>query len=76
MMHGMFGGMAAMMAASGVFYLAVVVLAALGVGWLVRTRRQRVVEAHPGAEELLRRRYAAGEIGDDEFHERSAGLHA
>ena len=84
MMEGgmMGGGMAAM----GVWaflliatLLAVLVLAVLGSVWLVRRLRQdghasMVSRDGESAQETLRRRYAAGEIDDDEYEHRRSAL--
>jgi putative membrane protein len=51
--------------------LALLVAAALGTVWLVRHQRSdrpdRVGPHEDNARELLRRRYAAGELGDEEY---------
>jgi len=67
--------MTAMMVASGVLYLALLVLVVLGIVWLVRSlRRPAGARAADSPEELLRRRYATGEISDEEYRQRLAGL--
>ncbi len=52
----------------------IALLAALGVALLRMTRGRAGGLGHDSAEAELRRRYAAGEIGDEEFAERSAVL--
>jgi len=75
MMHGLNGWTTAMMVSSGVFYLILLVLAVLGIVWLVRgLRRPPGPEAVERPEEVLRRRYAAGEISDEEYGHRLTGL--
>ena len=80
MMDMMNGGMAAWML---VWTLLPVGLLALGVGWLVRRglepakdHRQSALAstAHDAPLELLRHRYAAGEIDEDEYLIRRSGL--
>jgi len=67
--------MVAMMVASGVLYLALLVLVVLGIVWLLRSlRRPAGAPAADSPEELLRRRYATGEISDEEYRQRLAGL--
>jgi putative membrane protein len=75
MMHELNGGMTAMMIASGVFYLTLLVLAVLAIVWLIRSlRRPAGTAAVARPEEVLRRRYAAGQINDEEYRQRLAGL--
>ncbi len=71
---GMGMGMMIMMVLWLLVGLAVLALAVAGVVWLVR--RSAPDGSHPpeSAEEILRRRYAAGEIDDEEFQRRRAGL--
>ena len=77
MMYGQYGGLTAMMVASGAFYLVLLVLAVLGIVWLARgLRRPSGVDAVERPEEVLRRRYASGEISDEEYRQRLAGLQA
>ncbi len=75
-MDGMMGGMALWMLLWGLVAVAILVLATVGVIWLVRNtaaaRREGVREDTP--EDMLRRRYAAGEIDEDDFLRRQAGL--
>ncbi len=75
-MDGMMGGMALWMLLWGLVAVAILVLATVGVVWLVRNpataRREGVREETP--EDVLRRRYAAGEIDEDDFLRRQAGL--
>ncbi len=69
------GGMMMWMLIWGLVGLAVLVLAVVGIVWLVRrsgtTQHPPLVES---PEEILRRRYAAGELDEDEFLRRRAGL--
>ena len=75
-MGGMMGtGMAISMLLWTLVGLALLVLAVVAIVWLVRrTRPDSGTGRDDGAEGLLRRRYAAGEIDDDEFHRRLAIL--
>lgn len=74
----MMGGMGPwMMIIWGLFGLAVIVLAVIGVIWLLNSgtgsdRRRPADRETP--EEILRRRYAAGEISEDEYLRRRSGL--
>jgi putative membrane protein len=71
------GGMALYMVLPLLVGIAIVVLAVVGIVWLVRSiQGTRSIDGGPGdsALELLRRRYAAGEIDEDEFHRRRSGL--
>ncbi len=80
-MGGMMGGAGS---AAGVWVLVVfglVAVALAAAGWLAQsggTRRGGLVEKLPAVEEtpqaILRRRYAAGEIDEDEYLRRLAGL--
>lgn len=74
-----------MMAAMGIWailviftLLAVLVAAVLASVWLVRKLREdgtgSVASQGEGADEALRRRYAAGEIDDDEYERRLTAL--
>ena len=77
-MGGMMGaGMAVGMVLWWLVGLAVLVLAVVGIVWLVRrtgTDAGSPAAQREVAEDLLRRRYAAGEIDDEEFHRRMAVL--
>lgn len=70
-------GMAwAMMALMGLFTLALLAIVIAGVIWLARSISSANRSAPVGnGEDVLRRRYAAGEIGDDEYRQRLATLH-
>ncbi len=71
------GGMGLWMLFWALVGLAVLVLAVVGVIWLVRrtdTPRPAPVTGRETPEELLRRRYAAGEIDEDEYERRRSGL--
>lgn len=76
MMCGTYGGMTVMMIGGWVFYLALLVLAVLAIVWLVRSLRRPAAGAPSteSAEDVLRRRYAAGEISDEEYRQRLAQL--
>ena len=75
MMDGMGMGMGMMMA-MGVIFLLVLGLAVVGIVLLVqRNPRGSSVSAAESPEELLRRRYAAGELDEDDYERRRAGLH-
>lgn len=56
------------------FWIGVVVLVVLGIRWLWRQQDGR--RAGPGEDsaEILRRRYAAGEISEEEFERRRRSL--
>lgn len=72
----MVGGMMMWMLLWGIVGLALIGLAVVGIVVLVR-RGDRDRDRIPGAEppdEVLKRRYAAGEIGEDEYLSRRAGL--
>lgn len=77
---GMMAGMMAWMLLWGLVGVAVLVLAVLGILRLTRSadhrgRAGRNARALPESpEELLRRRYALGEIDEDEYLRRQAGL--
>ena len=77
-MDGMgMGGMMMWMVLWGLVGLALIGLSIAGVVWVIRRgdgdrQRGRSVES---AEGILKRRYAAGEIDEDEFLRRRAGLH-
>lgn len=74
MMDGM-GGMMGWMMIWGLVGLALLVLLVVGTVWLVR--RTNGLEQPPPAdspEDVLRRRYAAGELDEDEYLRRRAGL--
>ena len=79
MMDGMMAGMGLWMVLVILTLLAILVLAILGSVWLVRslqsgrTTRGGVAD-DSAAREVLRRRYAAGEIDDEEFERRLAAL--
>ena len=63
-MMGMMGGWMLLWALVGIALLVVAVLAAI---WLVKHRTPARPDAATSAEELLRRRYAAGEIDREEY---------
>ncbi len=72
----MMGGMMIWMLLWGVVGLALIGFAVVGIVVMVR-RGDRDRDRIPGVEspdEVLKRRYAAGEIGEDEYLSRRAGL--
>lgn len=73
---GMMAGMGVAVLLVAAVLVAVLVLAVLGSIWLVRRLRAGTPVTGKPADpaETLRRRYAAGEIDDDEFERRSAAL--
>lgn len=73
-MNGM-GGMMLWMLIWGLAGLAVLVLSVAGIVWMVR--RSGVSQQLPdrnSPEEILRRRYAADELDEDDYLRRRAGL--
>ncbi|MEU0684434.1 SHOCT domain-containing protein [Streptomyces albogriseolus] len=81
-MNGMMDGMGAWMLLWGLVWLVLLALVIIGLVWLVRflirntaskdtTSRPADAEA---PEDILRRRYAAGEIDEDEYLRRMSGL--
>lgn len=76
-MDGM-AGMGLWMLLWGLVALAVIVLAVVGVFWLVRntTNAPRDTHGEDPAEQELRRRYAAGQIDREEYQQRLADLQA
>jgi putative membrane protein len=79
MMDGMgdgmgMGGMMLMMVLWVVVGLAVLALAVVGTVWLVRRTAPAEGRRPESPEETLKRRYAAGEIDEDEFQRRRTGL--
>ncbi|MBA3308564.1 MAG: SHOCT domain-containing protein [Nocardioidaceae bacterium] len=80
-MDGMGGGMMLWMVVWGLVGLAALVLAVVGIVWLVRridadTRSSEPRKSADSPEEILRRRYAAGELDEDEYLRRQSGLGA
>jgi putative membrane protein len=76
MVDWMSGGMVLWMLLCGVVGIAILLLAVISVIWLVR-RTANNDYAQPRAEpaeEILRRRYAAGEIDEEEYLRRLSGL--
>lgn len=76
-MSGMeMGGMMAWMGIWGLLGLALLVLAIVGIVRLVQrpSNKRDSKPAVESPEEVLRRRYAAGEIEEDEYLQRRAGL--
>ena len=73
-MDGM-GGMMLWMLIWGLVGLALLVLMVVGIVWLVRRGNGTNGLPRPDSpEETLRRRYAAGELDDDDYLRRRAGL--
>ncbi len=72
----MMGGMMTWMLLWGLVGLALLGLAVVGIVTMVRGSDRDVdrVPRMESADEILKRRYAAGEIGEDEFLTRRAGL--
>lgn len=69
------GGMMLWMVVWGLVGVAILVLVVLGIVWAVgRDRETRGRLGADSAEEILKRRYAAGEIDEDEFLRRQSGL--
>lgn len=72
---GWMGGMMLWMLIWGLVGLALLALMVVGIVWLVRggngTKRLPPPES---PEEILRRRYAAGELDEDDYLRRRAGL--
>jgi putative membrane protein len=64
------------MVVAGFVGVALVALTTVGAVWLVRHSRPRPtsVPGQESPEEILRRRYAAGELDEDEFLRRRSGL--
>lgn len=74
---GMGGLMMGWMALWGLVALALLGLSVVGAVWLIRGGRSEHASAplEPArADEILRRRYASGEIEEDEFFRRRSGL--
>jgi putative membrane protein len=71
---GMGGGMMMWMVLWALVGLALLALAVAGVVWLVRHSAPETGRQPESAEEILKRRYAAGEIDEEEFERRRAGL--
>lgn len=71
------GGMMLWMLVWGLVGVALLVLAVVGIVWLVRRTdsRARGNASRESPEEILRRRYAAGELDEDEYLRRRAGLY-
>jgi putative membrane protein len=73
----MMGGMGAAMVLWGVLWLAFLLLAGVGLFWALRalSRRSNNRFSQPDApSEILRRRYATGEIDEDEYLRRLSGI--
>jgi putative membrane protein len=71
---GMGGGMMMWMVLWALVGLAILALAVAGVVWLVRHSAPETGHRSESAEEILKRRYAAGEIDEDEFQRKRADL--
>ena len=73
-MDGM-GGMMLFMLIWGLVGLAVLVLTVIGIVWLARrSGASQQLADQDSPEGILRRRYAAGELDEDEYVHRRAGL--
>lgn len=78
------GGMGAWMGSWALISLALLVLLVLLIIWLIRSmspggrgrtdQPQSQSQSHDETLEILRRRYAAGEIDEEEYHRRRNGL--
>jgi putative membrane protein len=76
-MGGMGGGMMMWMLLWGLVGLALIALAVVGIVWLVRRTGENRSVPPPTQEtpqDVLKRRYAAGEIEEEEYLRRQAGL--
>lgn len=73
---GMWGGLGMLL--WGLIALAILVLVILSIIWLARDlgRRHREPSIQPGPtpQDILRRRYAAGEISEQEYHQHNSAL--
>lgn len=69
-------GMMVWMMIWGLLGIALLVLAIVATVRLVRRPPMSGPDAIESPDEVLRRRYAAGEIDEDEYLQRRAGLHA
>ena len=80
MMGGMMmGGMGAWMVLWGLVGLAILALAVVGIIWLVQKSAPSAAPAswqRESADDILRRRYASGEIDEEQFHQRMSTLSA
>ena len=74
MMDGMAMGFGWMMGLWVVFALALLMLVILTIIWLIRNLTGGPTRRTDAAEEQLRQRYAAGDIGQDEYRQRLADL--
>jgi putative membrane protein len=69
----MYGGMMYLaVIAHAVLYLVLLTLAVLGIIWLIRALRTQTTHSNPI--DVLQRRYAAGEISDEEYQQRLNAL--
>lgn len=75
---GMMGGMGAWMLLWVLVGIAILVLAVVGIVWLVRgsssSSPASPASTRESPDEVLSRRYAAGEIDDEEYARRRSGL--
>ncbi|MBK0868808.1 SHOCT domain-containing protein [Saccharopolyspora sp. HNM0986] len=77
MMGDMYPAMGLWMALWGLISLAILILIVVAIVWLVRAMTRpntRATERQDHAEEVLRRRYAAGEIDEEEYERRRSTL--
>ena len=75
-MGAMGGAMWMWMLLWGLVGLALLVASVLAIVWLVRRSQRELLDSHmhESAQEVLGRRYAAGQIDEDEYLRRRAGL--
>lgn len=71
---GMMMGMWLMWLLWGVLGLLLIILAVLAIIWLVRSLDDQRGTGRDDAEQLLRREYASGRIGEDEYERRRTRL--
>jgi len=75
-MNMMNGSMTAWMVLWGLVGLALLILAGFAITWFIRQGGTAVRSSDDAAGDILKRRYAAGEIDENEFQRRRAGLSA
>lgn len=74
MMMDHMGGMMAWMLLWGLIGLALLILIIVAIIWLIRHMRTDPATRPDPAEEELRRRYAAGDIDNEEYQRRKSAL--
>jgi len=72
---GMSGWGLALMSVGMVLFWTLIVLAVIAIARYLRTGGDRPPEARPTPEELLAKRFARGEIDEQEYHQRLNALH-